>query len=327
MDVTAQEASSRAPGILADGGTAAIELDGLTKRFGQHVAVDDMTFAVPKGSIFGFIGPNGAGKTTTIGMMLGLIPPTAGTARILGFDVQTHLADVLERVGAMVERPAFYPYLSGRMNLAIFARLAGITDSGRVEDILQMVGMTERADAKFGSYSTGMKQRIGIGAALITSPDVVILDEPTSGLDPAGQREVRGLVRRLADTGHTVFISSHILSEIQEVCTHIAIIDRGRLVSVGRMDEILTGTEQLVIDVDRPDEARALLLELPDIDSSTLENGRLIVDCDIERAADVNRRLVEAGFAVSQLRHREVLLEERFLALTGEPAGSEEADG
>jgi ABC-2 type transport system ATP-binding protein len=327
MDVTAQEASSRAPGILADGGTAAIELDGLTKRFGQHVAVDDMTFAVPKGSIFGFIGPNGAGKTTTIGMMLGLIPPTAGTARILGFDVQTHLADVLERVGAMVERPAFYPYLSGRMNLTIFARLAGITDSGRVEDILRMVGMTERADAKFGSYSTGMKQRIGIGAALITSPDVVILDEPTSGLDPAGQREVRGLVRRLADTGHTVFISSHILSEIQEVCTHIAIIDRGRLVSVGRMDEILTGTEQLVIDVDRPDEARALLLELPDIDSSTLENGRLIVDCDIERAADVNRRLVEAGFAVSQLRHREVLLEERFLALTGEPAGSEEADG
>jgi ABC-2 type transport system ATP-binding protein len=317
----------RFSGSGSDGAAPAMEFDHLTKRFGDHTAVDSMTFTVPRGSIFGFLGPNGAGKTTTIGMALGLVPPTSGTARVLGYDIRDHLQDVLRNVGAMVERPAFYPYLSGRMNLSIFAKQTGLDDPGRIDEIIEQVGMSERANAKFGGYSTGMKQRIGIGAALVCDPELIILDEPTNGLDPAGQREIRGLVRRLAETGHTVFLSSHILSEIQEVCTHVAIINRGKLVSTGPMNEILAGTEQIVIDVDRPDEAVNALRTFPDIESVDLENGAVIVDFPVERAAEVNRFLVQSGFAVSQLRHREGQLEERFLALTGQNEGSEQING
>jgi ABC-2 type transport system ATP-binding protein len=308
--------------------TDALQFDQLTKRFGEHVAVDAMTFTVPRGSIFGFLGPNGAGKTTTIGMALGLIPPSSGTARILGYDVRTNPAEVLSNVGAMVERPAFYPYLSGRMNLQLFATQAGMNDQARIEEIIDLVGMRERADAKFGGYSTGMKQRIGIGAALVCDPELVILDEPTNGLDPAGQREIRELIRRLSQTGHTVFVSSHILTEIQEVCTHIAIINRGKLVAHGPMNEILAGTEQLVIDIDQPEAARTLLLNQPAIEAVEIDDkGRLVVDVSIDQAAAINQILVQAGFGVSQLRHQTGQLEERFLALTGQPGGSEAING
>jgi ABC-2 type transport system ATP-binding protein len=303
----------------------AMEFDQLTKRFGDHTAVDSMSFTVPRGSIFGFLGPNGAGKTTTIGMALGLVPPTSGTARVLGYDIHENLDDVLRNVGAMVERPAFYPYISGRLNLTIFATQVGISDPARVEELIDLVGMRERADAKFGGYSTGMKQRIGIAAALIYDPEVVILDEPTNGLDPAGQREIRRLVRRLADSGHTVFLSSHILSEIQEVCTHVAIINRGKLVATGPMHEILAGTEQLVISVDRPEDASKALQSLPNVESVVIENGTIIVDYPLDQAAEVNQFLVQSGFAVSQLRHREGQLEERFLALTGQDTGTGDA--
>ncbi len=306
---------------------AAIEIDGLTKRFGEHVAVDNLTFSVPIGSVFGFLGPNGSGKTTTIGMVLGLIPPSSGTARILGNDVRTDLPDVLERVGAMVERPAFYPYLSGRMNLQIFARQIGRDDQERVSELLDLTGMSERADAKFGGYSTGMKQRIGIAAALLDDPDVIILDEPTSGLDPAGQREVRALVRRLADAGHTVFLSSHILGEIQDVCTHIAIINRGKLVAAGRMDEILEASNELVIDIDRPEDAGSLLSSVDTVEDVHLENGRVVIEVPLEHAAEINARLVQSGFAVSQLRHRERDLEDRFLELTDQHTRSELENG
>lgn len=318
----------RLSGSGSNGSAPAMEFDQLTKRFGEHVAVDAMTFVVPRGSIFGFLGPNGAGKTTTIGLALGLIPASSGTARVLGYDIRTNPGDVLQNVGAMVERPAFYPYLSGRMNLQLFATQAGMNDQRRIEEIIDQVGMTERADAKFGGYSTGMKQRIGIGAALVCDPELVILDEPTNGLDPAGQREIRQLLRRLSDTGHTVFVSSHILSEIQEVCSHVAIINRGQLVATGPMNEILAGTDQLVIDVDRPEEARSTLLQAPEIDSVEIdERQRLIVDVSLDRAAEINELLVRSGFAISQLRHQEGQLEERFLALTGQADGSEHPNG
>ncbi len=313
--------------VATDPAIPAIEFDQLTKRFGEHAAVDNMTFTVPRGSIFGFLGPNGAGKTTTIGMAVGLIPPTAGTARVLGFDVATQLPEVLRHVGAMVERPAFYPFLSGRMNLQIFAKQAGLDDKVRVDEVIEMVGMSERADAKFGGYSTGMKQRIGIASALLDDPDVTILDEPTSGLDPAGQREIRALVRRLADAGHTVFLSSHILGEIQDVCTHVAIINRGKLVATGQMHEILETSNELVIDVDRPEEARSELTQMVAADDVHLENGRLIVQTPLEQAAEINMRLVQAGFAVSQLRHREKDLEDRFLELTEQHTRSELNNG
>lgn len=322
MSSNSAVADRQTPGVGQS--VPALEFDHLSKHFGEHIAVDQLTFSVPRGSIFGFLGPNGAGKTTTIGMALGLVPPTSGTARVLGFDVRSNLTDVLRYVGAMVERPAFYPYLSGRLNLQVFARQVGIEDESRVDELLDLVQMAERADANFGGYSTGMKQRIGIAAALLCDPEVVILDEPTNGLDPAGQREIRALVRRLADTGHTIFVSSHILSEIQEVCTHVAIINKGSLVAHGPMSEILAGTDQLVIDVDRPEDARQALLSHSQVDTVEIENGAVIVNAAVDHAADINHYLVQSGFAVSQLRHREGQLEERFLALTGQPLESEE---
>jgi len=218
---------------LSQNGPPAIEFAGLTKRFGTFVAVNRLTFSVPAGSVFGFLGPNGAGKTTTIGMLLGLIEPDEGTATIFGHDVRTDLPAALARTGALVERPSFYPYLSGRTNLRLMARIAGIDDPKRIDAALEMVDLTARANANFGGYSQGMKQRLGIAAALLLEPDLLILDEPTNGLDPAGQHEIRSLIRDLASAGRTIFLSSHLLHEVQEICTHVAIIHRGTLIASG----------------------------------------------------------------------------------------------
>src|SRR5690606_12737347 len=173
----------------------------------------NLSFVVPHGSVFGFLGPNGAGKTTTIGMMLGLIPPDAGEVEILGYDIRTSLPDVLANTGAVVEEPAFYPYLSGRKNLEIVAALRGVEDPAVIDELLDTVGLTDRAEANFGGYSTGMKQRLGLASVLIGQPQLLILDEPTSGLDPAGQREIRMLLKEIAKAGRTVILSSHQLVE------------------------------------------------------------------------------------------------------------------
>jgi len=301
---------------LSQNGPPAIEFAGLTKRFGTFVAVDRLTFSVPAGSVFGFLGPNGAGKTTTIGMLLGLIEPDEGTATIFGHDVRTDLPAALARTGALVERPSFYPYLSGRTNLRLMARIAGIDDPKRIDAALEMVDLTARANANFGGYSQGMKQRLGIAAALLLEPDLLILDEPTNGLDPAGQHEIRSLIRDLASAGRTIFLSSHLLHEVQEICTHVAIIHRGTLIASGPLSEILAGGERLAIRVDRPEAAADLLRRLPVVRGVEEQDGHLLVDAPVDEAAALNRALVEAGFAVSALGVRESRLEERFLALT-----------
>lgn len=301
---------------LGQSSPPAIQFEGLTKRFGTFVAVDRLTLSVPVGSVFGFLGPNGAGKTTSIGMLLGLMAPDEGTAAIFGHDVRTDLAGALARTGALVERPSFYPYLSGRTNLRLMARVAGINDQRRIDDVLQTVDLTARADANFGGYSQGMKQRLGIAAALLLEPDLLILDEPTNGLDPAGQHEIRGLIRDLASAGRTIFLSSHLLHEVQEICSHVAIIHRGRLIASGPMAEILAGGERLTIRVDRPEAAAGLLRRLPMVQGVAEEDGHLVVDAPADEAAALNRTLVEAGFAVSALGVRESRLEERFLELT-----------
>jgi ABC-2 type transport system ATP-binding protein len=309
------------------GTTPAIEILGLTKRFKNFVAVEALTFAVPAGAIFGFLGPNGAGKTTTIGMLLGLVPPDAGTARILGHDVRTDLAGALARTGALVERPAFYPYLSGRANLRLMARLAGVTDPARIEQVLAIVGLSDAANRTFNGYSQGMRQRLGIGAAIVADPEVIILDEPTNGLDPAGQREVQALATGFAEAGKTVLLSSHLLHEVEEICSHLAIIDRGKLVATGTLAEILATRERLIVAVDRPQEAEPLVRQLPGVEGIEASDGRLLIDVPFERAAEINRALVEAGFAVSELRRQESALEERFLALTqGTDSGSTAAE-
>ena len=301
-------------------GEFAVQLEHLTKRFRSFTAVDDLSFSVPHGSVFGFLGPNGAGKTTTIGMLLGLVPPDGGSVEIFGYDIRHSLPAVLARTGAIVEQPAFYPYLSGRKNLEIVAALRGIEERTVVDELLDTVGLTERADANFGGYSMGMKQRLGLAAVLVGDPRLLILDEPTSGLDPAGQREIRELLRNLAKEGRTVLLSSHQLGEVQEICSHVAIIDRGKLVVPGPIGEIVGAGRALEIGVDRPEAALEFLHAMPDIQEARLADGRLTVVAEPgpggAPAAALNRALVEAGFEVYLLRPHEDMLEARFLELT-----------
>jgi len=220
-----------------------IEVAGLRKRYrrlrgGSQVAVDGLDLAVPQGGVFGFLGPNGAGKTTTIRCLLGLVAPTAGTCRLLGADVGRDLPRVLGRVGAIVETPALFPTMSGRRNLELLGRLHGIGPQ-RVTQTLERVGLAERGDDLVKRYSLGMRQRLGLAAALLKDPEVLILDEPANGLDPAGIKEVRDLLRGLGDEGRTVFVSSHLLPEVRQTCDRVAILARGRCVATGPVAEVL----------------------------------------------------------------------------------------
>jgi len=219
-----------------------IETTGLSKRFGHQLAVDGVDLAVPRGSVFGFLGPNGSGKTTTIRLMLGLAAASSGSVRLLGQEMPGQLREVLPRVGALVEGPAFYPFLSGAANLHRFdaadPHVPAGTRKARVQSALERVGLTHAADKKVRAYSLGMKQRLGIANALLAPRELLVLDEPTNGLDPQGTREVRSLVRSLAADGATVFVSSHLLAEVEQICTHAAIMSAGRLVAQGTLAEL-----------------------------------------------------------------------------------------
>jgi ABC-2 type transport system ATP-binding protein len=222
----------------------AIETRGLTKCYGRLTAVQSLDLCVPHGSVFGFLGRNGAGKTTTIGMLVGLLRPSSGHAWLLGHDIAADLPVALRRTGVLLDRPAFYPYLSGRENLWVVAQALGHGAAARIDPTLEIVELTERAGDRFGGYSAGMKQRLGLAAALLNEPDLLILDEPTTGLDPVGQRDTRLLIRRLAqETGKTVFLSSHQLTEVEQICDQVAIIDDGRLVAQGPLAEVAAGRD------------------------------------------------------------------------------------
>src|SRR5207253_4097465 len=218
-------------------GELVIETDGLTKRYGDVVAVDQLSLRVPRGGVFGFLGPNGSGKTTTMGMLLGLVQPTSGEARIFGEPVGR--SDTLRRIGAMVESPTFYPYLSGRANLRYFQGIGRRGSPADIDRLLELVDLGKRADSKFATYSLGMKQRLGIACALLGDPDLVFLDEPTNGLDPAGVVEVRELIRDLGKGGRTIVLSSHLLAETELVCDNVAVLSRGRLIAQGTIKELL----------------------------------------------------------------------------------------
>ena len=211
----------------------------LSKRFGDVVAVDHVNLHVEEGELFGFLGPNGAGKTTTIAMMLGLLSPTTGRVEILGEEVSPTRTAALRHVGALVNTPGFYPYLSGRENLRLLARLYPDVDDRRVEEVLELVGLRAAAARKVKGYSTGMKQRLGLAAALLHRPRLLILDEPTNGLDPIGMRDMRELLRALADAGTTIFLSSHLLHEVEQICDRVAILNEGRIVAEGEVKALL----------------------------------------------------------------------------------------
>jgi ABC-2 type transport system ATP-binding protein len=289
-----------------------VETHGLTKRFGDRVAVDNVELRIPGGSAFGYLGPNGAGKTTLIRMLLGLTSATSGTMRLLGRPVPAEREQALARVGAIVEEPRFHPFLTGRENLEIIAAARERGAHARIDGALDRVGLTARAHERVSKYSLGMRQRLGVARALLADPELLILDEPTNGLDPAGILEFRGVVRRLVGEGRTVVLSSHLLDEVERICDAVAIVDRGRVVSHGPIDAILDGERTLLVAVDDP--ARALAV-LADHDVERIEDG-LRVTLRTEAAAEINRRLVEAGVAVHRLEPSRASLEERFLQIT-----------
>ncbi|MGW4030311.1 ABC transporter ATP-binding protein [Streptomyces sp. NPDC004838] len=305
---------------------AVIETRGLTKRYrGGQTAVDGLDLTVPEGSVFGFLGPNGSGKTTTIRMLMGLIEPTAGTATVLGGAMPRAVRSVLPHVGALIEGPALYGFLSGRDNLLRYDSADPTADprtrKARVAAALDRVGLTAAGAKKAKAYSLGMKQRLGLAAALLQSRRLLVLDEPTNGLDPQGMREIRSLVRELAADGTTVFLSSHLLDEIEQVCTHAAVMARGRLLTQGPVAELAAGTRGrlTVVTPDTGDAAR-LLKELGVTEVSVTGDDRVTGEPpgpDVE-LADLNTALVQGGVRVRGFGVERASLEDAFVALTGE---------
>ena len=300
-------------------GDLMVETRGLTKHYGSGiVAVDRLDMRVRRGEVYGFLGPNGAGKTTTLRMLLGLIRPTAGSATVAGAAPGTPAS--LVKVGAIVESPAFYPYLSGRDNLRVLAIYSGVPAS-RVDPALEQVELLPRAAHRFSTYSMGMKQRLGIAAALIKEPELLILDEPTNGLDPQGMADVRALIVELGKGGRTVLVSSHLLGEVEQMCTRIGVIQKGRFVAEGTIDE-LRGAATLTIKATPADRARAALVAaLGDENVHPDGDGAFSLKVDLSRAAELNRRLVQDGIDVSELHASERSLEDVFMELTGTEGG------
>jgi len=299
---------------------AAISLRGLRKvyrRTGKPdiAAVDGLDLEIPYGGVYGFLGPNGAGKTTTIRCLLGLVAPTEGQVEVLGHDVTTDLVGVIDRIGALVESPKFFPSVSGRKNLELLASLRGVSFE-KIGQALEKVGLGERASDAFGVYSLGMKQRLAVAAALIKDPDLLILDEPANGLDPAGIREMRELIRSLGNTGATVFVSSHQLAEIEQMCDAVAIIDRGRLRTMGKVGDVLDGRgSRLVVTIEDAPGAAQVLVEAGF--EARVDSDEVVIEIAPDRAADVTRALAVAGRYLSGLRAARLDLETVFLELTG----------
>jgi ABC-2 type transport system ATP-binding protein len=300
----------------------AIEASGLTKRFGDRTAVDDVELRVPRGSAFGYLGPNGAGKTTLIRMLLGLTDTTAGTMALLGRPLPDERRIALARVGAIVEEPRFHGYLTGRENLAIVAAAREPEAHGRIDGALARVGLTERADDRVKRYSQGMRQRLGVARALLADPELLILDEPTNGLDPAGIHEFRAMIRGFVAEGRTVLLSSHLLDEVERICDHVAIVDRGRVVTQGTIAELARGSEQaILIGTSGDEEALAIVSHhraVATVDRAS-EGLRitLLADVDADAAADdIGRRLVESGLAIRRFERARASLEQRFLEIT-----------
>lgn len=298
--------------------TLAISVKDLSKKYETGFAVSHANFEVPLGTICGFVGPNGAGKTTTIRMLLGLISPTGGTAEILGQSINNP-DKYLSQVGAMIEGPAFYPALSGEENLKVLATLGGFPVE-RVSELIKKVGLEGRGESKYKTYSLGMKQRLGIAAALLPNPKVLILDEPTNGLDPEGIQEIRDLLKDLASQGTTVFVSSHLLSELELISEYIVMLRKGEVVFAGTMQELLL-EQQPTILVKTENESD--LIKIADIAKSAghqsqIRSGVIHIESPSEWAGELNRRAFEAGIVLTQLAPQLPNLEETFFEMTGD---------
>ncbi len=300
------------------GAQPALRAVALSKAYGKRLAVDHLDLQVDRGELFGFLGPNGAGKTTTIRMALGLIAPTNGSMEILGLEVRHNRSKVLPRVGALVESPALYSYLSGRNNLRAFGDLLGGVPAKRIDEVLEIVSLTGRDKDKVKTYSMGMKQRLGLAVALLNDPDLLILDEPANGLDPAGIVEMRDLLRALSAEGKTVFISSHVLSEVQQICTRVAIINHGKLIRLAPVTELLDAPGEFEIKVDAPDALVAALRAQPWGQEARVEHGLVISRAPEGRGRELIAFLVQNGHQPDSVAERQRDLEDIFLSLTGD---------
>jgi ABC-2 type transport system ATP-binding protein len=290
---------------------------GLAKRFGKLEAVKDLSIELRRGEVFGFLGPNGAGKSTTVGMILGLVRPTAGSIELFGRDATADRWAALRRVGAMIEEPAFYSYLSGWDNLEVLARATGDIPRSRITEVLERVNLSDRAGDRCGHYSMGMKQRLGIASTLLRDPELVILDEPASGLDPAGTKEVRDLIPKLADENRAVFLCSHLLHEVEQVCDRVAIIKQGVLLACAPIQELLRRGTAFRIRIDDPARAAYILNGLPWVQSAEVVGDYLIVNAPQDSASAINRALAEHEIFASELVSQALSLESVFLELTG----------
>jgi ABC-2 type transport system ATP-binding protein len=303
-----------------------VETHELTKRYGSILAVDSLSIQVPRGGVFGLLGPNGSGKTTTMSMLLGLVAPTSGTFRLLDRASNGGLQEALHDVGAIAETPAFYPYLSGRANLQYFQGIIGRGDSRDIERLLELAGLSGRAQSKFSTYSQGMKQRLSIAYALLGDPHLLFLDEPTNGLDPAGISEVRDLIRRLSGEGHTVLLSSHLLHEVQQVCDRVAIMSRGRLIAQGAIRDILRRRGAVRLSTTDDVKATGIISALPWVTAVSAENGYITAESPPERSWELTKALGEHGVAVKEMSPVEDSLERYFLEVTGDDSPSRQGE-
>ncbi|HTI15056.1 MAG TPA: ATP-binding cassette domain-containing protein [Dictyobacter sp.] len=308
----------------------------LTKAFGNLVAVNDLNLRVMPGDVFGFLGPNGSGKTTTIRMLLGLIRPTAGRAILFGMDNAYQLSAILQRIGAIVETPTFYPYLSGIDNLRVIAANSGMVlgkaNNRRYEEVLELVELQSYTKLAYRKYSLGMKQRLGIAAALLSDPELIMLDEPTNGLDPAGVIEIRNLIKRMSSLGKTIFLSSHILSEVQQVCNRVAIMRKGNLVKQGDVRELLHDKDQIEIRMAQTAEIDMAITHLRHmqeqhapwithiaVEYDTHNQAQIIIDAPTTRSSEVNKLLAQQELFAAEIRPREGSLEHVYLQATAIP--------
>ena len=323
----------RRSGASPDPNAPAVEVHGLVKKFGRNTVVDSVELRVPRGCAFGYLGPNGAGKTTLIRLLLGLLRADAGWMSLLGYPVPQQRAFALSHVGAIVDEPRFHPHLTGRQNLRVIASSRDPLARSRIAAVLDRVGMTEKADEKVSRYSMGMRQRLGVAACLLGDPELLILDEPMNGLDPAGMREMRELILGFVREGRTVVLSSHLLDEIQRTCDAVAIVDRGRVVRQGTIDELLQATTVgLQIECSQVERATKIVEEAKELAGVPVIVGMqagahglgvtLSQQANRDHVAEINRRLVEAGVSVYRLQPIRASLEEWFLSVTT-PLGAE----
>ena len=294
---------------------------GLSKRFGKFEAVKQLDLEIYRGEVFGFLGPNGAGKSTTVGMILGLVAPTSGSIELFGQKFASHRWEALRRIGAIIEEPAFYPYLSGWNNLEALAKAIGGISRDKITEVLERVNLLDRASDRYDHYSMGMKQRLGIASTLLRDPELIILDEPTSGLDPAGTKEVRDLIPQLAQEHRAVFLCSHLLHEVELVCDRVAIIKKGEMLASAPVQELITRGQLLQIKVANAPQAISILEKVSWINSVKMEEDHIVVDGPKECAAEVNKLLAEQGIYASELFSHNVSLESVFLELTGGASG------